>query len=380
MKRAVSFADPAIPFVSIISAGSGIAVAATAYGCLAIRLFVGSAAAQRMLAGPWPWHYWIDIPMVPFMLVASQLPVMANFSTWLPTLVALPVTSYPTPIRNTMMLYRYAGITAEPRRYPPSPIMTVRRSCLPQALCIPWIRVAYFTLKRMVFQAVLRPNRSTNNGLSRNDALRAGYNGSEIGVQDTYETLDDGSMVLDDSAGQGVLIEDLHDYFLNENALIPGTIYLSYEGVARFLLGGLTLPFAANAMGSLLGFIARFSPYLARFLGVKGTTVWQSPSLVDPSPGIDVGISPGLTISSNWNVDLPSVYDDLDPVWYRNAIGGGLFIVLKDAFTLAYRYLHLRSRRSIRVKDLPFSDSVAAELVQSGIAPPASESATAHST
>lgn len=129
MKRAVSFADSAIPFVSMLSAGSGIAVAATAYGCLAIRLFVGSAAAQRMLAGPWPWHYWIDIPMVPFMLVASQLPVMANFSTWLPTLVALPVTSYPTPIRNTMMLYRYAGITAEPRRYPPSPIMTVRRSC-----------------------------------------------------------------------------------------------------------------------------------------------------------------------------------------------------------------------------------------------------------
>ena len=76
----------------------------------------------------WLWltpQYWVDIPMIPFMLIVGQLPIMANFSTWLPTLVAFPVTSTPSPARNTLMLYRYAGIAAEPRRYPPSPFLTV---------------------------------------------------------------------------------------------------------------------------------------------------------------------------------------------------------------------------------------------------------------
>lgn len=234
-------------------------------------------------------------------------------------------------------------------------------------MCIPWIRAIYFTFKRLIFRAVLQPLQPNSISSSHNGVSLEGL-GTE--AHDTYVTLDDGSVVLDDSVDQGVHVDELQDYFLNDDATIPTTIYLSYEGVTRFVLGGLGLPFAASAMGTLLEITAKFCPLLSKFLGIKGTNIWQSPSIVDPPPGVDVGISPGLAISSNWNSDLPSLYDDLDPVWYRNVIGGGLFIFMKDAFTLLYRYLNLRSRRSIRVKDLPFSDSVAAELIQSGAAPP----------
>lgn len=43
----------------MIALGTAILVASTAYGCVAIRLFLGPAAARRTLASPWPWHFWV---------------------------------------------------------------------------------------------------------------------------------------------------------------------------------------------------------------------------------------------------------------------------------------------------------------------------------
>lgn len=196
---------------------------------------------------------------------------------------------------------------------------------------------------------------------------------TQDGVQhdlvDTYETLDDGSVVFGDNDDHGVLIEELQEHLLDEDGRIPATIYLSYSGIARFLLGGLVLPFAANAVGSTLGFASRFIPLLAKVLGIHGTQIWQSSYLPPSQPHVDIGISPGLAISSSWSADLPSLYDDLDPVWYRNAIGGGIYILLKDTFTLIYRYMQILTRRNTRIKDLPFSEGVASEFVQNGSAP-----------
>ena len=241
---------------------------------------------------------------------------------------------------------------------------------LTQALCIPWIRVAYFTLKRLIFRAVLQPPRPPPASRDNDVYLDNTQSGVPHDRQvDTYETLDDGSVVFDDNDDHGVLIEELQEHLLDEDAGIPATIYLSYSGVARFLLGGLVLPFAANAVGSTLGFASRFIPLLAKALGVHGTRIWQSSYLPPSQSHVDIGVSPGLAISTSWSADLPSLYDDLDPVWYRNAIGGGIYILLKDTFTLIYRYMQMRTRRSTRIKDLPFSDGVASELIQNGSAP-----------
>ena len=45
-----------IPLGVSMAAVSGAWVAATAHGCLSIRLLLGQRAAHRTLAGPWPWH------------------------------------------------------------------------------------------------------------------------------------------------------------------------------------------------------------------------------------------------------------------------------------------------------------------------------------
>ena len=136
-----------VPMGASLIAAGGVWVAATAYGCLAIRLFLGRHAARRALSGRWPWHYWIDIPLIPFMLVASRLPILANFSTWLPTLVALPIGSAPVAHRRVLHMYRYTSQAVLPRTYPPSPVMTT--------LLLPWLRVLYLTVKRQVYRRVL---------------------------------------------------------------------------------------------------------------------------------------------------------------------------------------------------------------------------------
>lgn len=45
-----------VPIAGASVVGGGILVAATAYGCTAIRLWMGEQAARRTLGGRWPWH------------------------------------------------------------------------------------------------------------------------------------------------------------------------------------------------------------------------------------------------------------------------------------------------------------------------------------
>jgi hypothetical protein len=45
-----------IPVGGAAIVGGGVLVAATAYGCTAIRLWMGERAARRLLGGNWPWH------------------------------------------------------------------------------------------------------------------------------------------------------------------------------------------------------------------------------------------------------------------------------------------------------------------------------------
>lgn len=60
--------------------------------------------------------------------------------------------------------------------------------------------------------------------------------------------------------------------------------------------------------------------------------------------------------------DASFMLDDMDPVWFRNLLGGGMYIVVKDMFVLLYRYLRKQQRQQLRIKDLPFSEGVAREL------------------
>ncbi|WFD31525.1 hypothetical protein MSPP1_002563 [Malassezia sp. CBS 17886] len=197
-----------------------------------------------------------------------------------------------------------------------------------------------------------------------------------VGNRDTYETLDDGTLVPTDEwrSDNSILLEELEYRGFDEMEL-PSTIYVSYYSLSKLFVQALGFPFIANAMGHLLEILARPSPTLQRLLGIMPGMVPEHGHWLDflwatetPNPlwnalPFESPRSMLPAVGGGWVDDGP-FFDDLDPVWYRNAIGGMIYLVLKDCVVLWYRYLRLQQHRQLRVKDLPFSEGVAKELAR----------------
>ncbi|SJX66110.1 uncharacterized protein SRS1_13570 [Sporisorium reilianum f. sp. reilianum] len=381
------------PIGAVAVLGGSVLVACTAYGSVAMRMFLGKDAARRALASPWPWHYWVDIPLIPFALIAARLNVFENAMTWVPTLVALPLTNVSMVTASAAhgrLLERYfeSSITSA-RAYPPGPALT--------ALLALWVRIFYLALKRKVYRAVLHPfygSRRTYN--STTHTTGTGRNRRRvIVVGEAHSYLVDGNAALGaepmpDGVGGPVAVQREGNGGDTADDGATQTVYVTHQSLARLCLGALGLPFIANLMGRLLGHCARFSPLLARFLGMKhlhfnsSTSVLRSfyttKSTSAPPPSKTPSSATPSPISSLFRGQLPlfdapakatgetetsvaehltllgysSRYDDLDPVWFRNAVGAAVYIVAKDAASLLYRYLRLSQRDRTSVKDLPF--------------------------
>lgn len=386
------------PFGAIAVLGGSVLVACTTYGCVAIRMVLGKDAAKKALASPWPWHYWVDIPLIPFALIASRLNVFESAMTWLPTLVAFPLTSIPmvsATAAHGRLFDRYLESSIfNARAYPPGPALT--------ALLIPWIRVFYLALKRKVYRAVLSPFYGGRRGANQ---ARTGRRNRRrviiVGEPDSY--LVDGDAALgaqpmpDGIGGPMAQVRNEGDDAGDEGP--RETVYVSHHTFGRMCLGALSLPFVANLMGRLLARLARYSPLLARFLGMKNVHPSSSSVLssfyttkATPTPTSKTSTSPS-PMASLFRGQLPlfdeaaqdtkgkriedankpfaerltllgysARYDDLDPVWFRNAVGAGVYILLKDAGSLLYRYLRLSQRNRTSIKDLPFQGGLVSGL------------------
>ncbi|CDR99847.1 hypothetical protein [Sporisorium scitamineum] len=384
------------PIGAVAVLGGSVLVACTAYGSVAMRMFLGKDAARRALASPWPWHYWVDIPLIPFALIASRLNIFENAMTWVPTLVVLPLTNISMVTASAAhgrLLERYfESSIASARAYPPGPALT--------ALLAPWVRIFYLALKRKVYRTMLHPlygSRRNTNSITR--ITGAGRNRRRvIIVGEPHSYLVDGDAALGaepmpDGVGGPVAAQREGNGDGAEDNGSTQTVYVTHQSFARLCLGALSLPFIANLMGRILDRFARYSPLLARFLGMnhlhlpssssilrsfyttKSTpatpskTTSSSSNTASPSPiaslfrgqlplfdspstktgEVDRSVAEQLTL-----LGYSSRYDDLDPIWFRNAVGAGVYIVVKDAASLLYRYLRLSQRNRTTVKDLPF--------------------------
>lgn len=161
-------------------------------------------------------------------------------------------------------------------------------------------------------------------------------------------------------------------------------VYLTPLSLSRLVCSTFSVPFVAAGMGGLLGMLARASQssFLLRILGMKAVpgaaptpSASAKPSTKSPLASLFSGGGANGPSSSSapvdhtsnfgWNVDPVDNYADLDPVWLRNAVGLGIWVVIKDVCQLYYRAERLRHQKAkgaLVIVDKAFADSMVGEL------------------
>ncbi|PWN45872.1 hypothetical protein IE81DRAFT_363703 [Ceraceosorus guamensis] len=154
-----------LPAVSIGVGLSAILLGLTAYGCAATRSFVGRDGYAKLLGGKWPWSRWIEMPLIPFMLLLVRLkPIdFLSTTTLLATLNPVGIVIAPSPnsmVPPNLLMGLFPSLrkdtrgiwhvrAASRRNWPPGPGVTL--------LLFPWIRAIYSIVKRAITRRVLAP-------------------------------------------------------------------------------------------------------------------------------------------------------------------------------------------------------------------------------
>lgn len=127
-------------------------------------------------------------------------------------------------------------------------------------------------------------------------------------------------------------------------------LFLSRLSLSRIAASALLMPaLSALAGRGLLVVAQRWSPSLARFLGVRYAGGGEGRGGLVMGAAFWGGVR-GFALGGGGGGGV----DGLDPVWWRNTIGAGLIVILRDAFSLLYvSFLH-----SLQRAPPPFCDLV----------------------
>lgn len=109
-------------------------------------------------------------------------------------------------------------------------------------------------------------------------------------------------------------------------------LFLSRLSLSRIAASALLMPaLSALAGRGLLVVAQRWSPSLARFLGVRYAGGGGGRGGLVMGAAFWGGVR-GFTLGGGGGGGV----DGLDPVWWRNTVGAGLIVLLRDAFSLLY--------------------------------------------
>ncbi|KAK0216154.1 hypothetical protein IW262DRAFT_1496152 [Armillaria fumosa] len=337
----------------LVSMQAGIYVLLTGYGAHAIQQFFGQEMYDFVLTDDpanWPIMAYIQLPLIPISLVVSRY---AHVSPIMPTIIAC-FSLMPRGIFALTHHSNYANnIRIESSLWPPSPYAFA-------CVLLPITNAIY----RACFERLSYKILGTTDPTEYEDNLRFVFNA------------DDEQRDREGEQPQPPAVAPVEGQAPEPNpppAVVPAppangdavgqqladiTIEIkSPSRIGRRIGGALLLPTIANRMGSLLLMLSKHSLYMRRFLGVRPP--WQSQVpfpvawLKTNAQGKPI-VPWGLVLRAFWGGVSP--WAELDPVWWRNSIGFGIFIVAKDCMKLLYRWLVKREKETRKVKDRPFSE------------------------
>ena len=138
----------------LMHANLGVYFAFTTYGAFAVREFIGHDLFNTLLTeNPtrWPWHAWINLPLVPLTLIASRTPlVLWTTSPLVPLLFSWPSTA-PVNAAATSVGAAAVGrrLVAKPQLWPPPPVIV--------CVLFPSIRAIYTRLRERLTHTLVSP-------------------------------------------------------------------------------------------------------------------------------------------------------------------------------------------------------------------------------
>jgi hypothetical protein len=299
------------------------------YGAYAMREFLGREIFEATLGDDpahWPTAAFIQLPSIPFSLILQRTSLASSFPL-LPislAFLAFPV-RYTLPFRVSSRITLDSSINGQRQPllhppgglWPPSPYIV--------AALFPIIRYAY----RWAYRYVARKLLMHTSLVEAARQLDAGTRGTELIVhveRDNQHQLHDGqgAQVPANEPPAGAQAA------ANAEAAGPGRRWrVSDRSFGRMIGGALLIPRIASFMGNLLLRLSRHSSLLRIILAARPN---KSPGVDGTSFGLGAAVTGALGVWGKGRT--PWANDRLwtlhDPVWWRNALGLGLFVVVSS--------------------------------------------------
>ncbi|KAI0060192.1 hypothetical protein BV25DRAFT_1888964 [Artomyces pyxidatus] len=315
----------------ILCFGSGVYFICTSYGAFALREFIGQEMFDALLTDDpksWPWHAFLNLPFIPLSLIVSRTALWNNGSPLIPLLLAWPSS---TPVATARAgLSSLALLTERPPRWPPSPTLV--------CVLFPLVRALYKSGMARLTHWLMR-TREAPAAPVRAYEWAMGEDQPGFRIQVNAQVADDGAPADAGAAAQR-------------------TIRITGASVGRLIGGALVMPTIARVMGQLLLRVSRGLPLLRLILAPKPQKTlprwWGNAALPvvipeDRSLFQNAGLVLRLLLNGN------KVWIESDPVWWRNAVGLGVFLVVKDFVKLAHIRLAKQELESRHVKNKSFA-------------------------
>lgn len=327
----------------------GLYALSTGYGAFALRQFVGNEMYQQLLTDDptnWPFHAWINLPLIPLSLIFGQTSMLRNTVPMYPIMflwpTVPPLIERPSTVSTILPHVNLFKDSRPPAAlptlgdvllsWPPSPLMA--------QLIIPTCRVLYKryfkrfrhwllgtqpagrvaggprpNIRRLMFenwQMEMRVEGDLGAPLPPNGEARAAVEAAGALQQQNV----DGILQAQPAAGAPPA--------QNRDGI---TIRMTGASLGRLIGGALLLPTISNIMGSLLFRLSKHSVLLRRILAVRPRGIIQVPSY--STLGWEKMSVTRLTMMALWlGVAIPGAgtpaWREADPVWYVTSIN--LFI------------------------------------------------------
>ncbi|KAH6912088.1 hypothetical protein BKA70DRAFT_1422813 [Coprinopsis sp. MPI-PUGE-AT-0042] len=325
--------------------GTSVYIVCTGYGAWAVEKFVGKELYQLCYGDDparWPWTAYLNLPLVPFSLVLSRFPFTSGLLCSFPIFIAWPRHSNNRLAERWSHLDDTRLLPSPPSYWPPTPFLFA-------AFGVPVIRSMYSVAYKAPYRKVMGHNPPQETIILRNGLRMNAGAGAQMVVRVRHEG-DAPANADRNQEGQAQAADGNGGEQGQENVLD-----VKISAVGRRIASGLMVPLLANYMGRLLFHVSRHSTLLKTFLGIKRTTsMGWLPTPVDgrKERGWSVlgqvnGLRTLMDVLSG-GLDAP-----MDPVWWRNTVGLGLFVV-KDCVNLLYMYLAKKELESRHVKSKDF--------------------------